>query len=496
MKTWVSLVTAILLVVMGLVVAAPAEEVVGRLTQVEGRVDMLKGGQLPANPAKLQDPVALGDVIRTKSLSKASITFVDNTVITVSPESRIVIEEYMFDPSKGKRSAVLQLFYGTALAVVSKIFKTEQPDFVIKTHTAIMGVRGTEIGVRLSPNDSTFLNFEGLTRVASNFPEISGDLFKKAAKIALSFDKGYVDLGNMQAATVTRGMPPTLPYSITKEDREVFMRQMVVSTLPGGGKGSVCSPTSNTCNPGAASTSQDASSNAAANAANGTGSGTPTVLVVPVIAPPAPAPSAVNLTFSNLVFSNLSGWVNAPGSQPTTATFNINSGPASSFTASLGSGSASFSLPTSITLANTSFLATTTSMPPSYNVYWNNGLQVTYNNNSVPANVTLTGLSGGPLTGTLGLTLNAYNNTNNIPSQTFTIQGTVTFANGTLTYNSLSGTFITVNASGLPSGTVGLPILAAAPVNGAAASLASPQLTRAFLTDARKGYKQVMLVKR
>ncbi len=60
------------------------------------------------------------------------------------------------------------------------------------------------MGIRLSPNDSTFLNFEGLTRVACVFPEISGDLFRKAAKVALSFDKGYVDLHDMQGCTVAR----------------------------------------------------------------------------------------------------------------------------------------------------------------------------------------------------------------------------------------------------------------------------------------------------
>ena len=46
-------------------------EVVGRLTQVEGRVDLLKGGQLPAIPAKVEDGVQPGDVLRTKSQSKA-----------------------------------------------------------------------------------------------------------------------------------------------------------------------------------------------------------------------------------------------------------------------------------------------------------------------------------------------------------------------------------------------------------------------------------------
>ncbi len=38
----------------------------------------------------------------------------DNTVLTISPESRIAIEDYMVDMSKSKRSAVLQLFQGLA----------------------------------------------------------------------------------------------------------------------------------------------------------------------------------------------------------------------------------------------------------------------------------------------------------------------------------------------------------------------------------------------
>ncbi|HEY9073689.1 MAG TPA: FecR family protein [Desulfobaccales bacterium] len=237
MKTCVSLVTAILLVLGGLAGPAPAASV-GRLTQVEGRVDLLKGGKLPAAAAKLGDPVEQGDVLRTKSLSKAQITFVDDTVITVSPESRIAIEEYMFDSSKGKRNAVLQLFQGMALAVVSKIFKVEQPDFILKTNTAVMGVRGTQVGIRLGPNDSTFLNFQGLTRVANIFPEVSGDLFRKAAKVAYSFGKGYVDLTDMQGTTVARGLPPTVPYGLTDEDRQMFMRQLVVNMVSSrGGKG-------------------------------------------------------------------------------------------------------------------------------------------------------------------------------------------------------------------------------------------------------------------
>jgi hypothetical protein len=198
---------------------APAA-VAGHLTQLEGKVDFLKQGKLPVTSAKLNDAVEPGDVLRTKSLSKAQITFVDGSVLTISPGSRIAIEEYIVDAGKGKRNAVLELFSGIALVTVSKIFQSEKPDFVVKTNTAIMGVRGTEVGVRLHPNSSTFLNFSGHTRVSSLLPEV----------------QGMVELMDNQGTTVERGLPPTLPFGVSAEDREQFMRQLatgLTSTLRG-----------------------------------------------------------------------------------------------------------------------------------------------------------------------------------------------------------------------------------------------------------------------
>jgi hypothetical protein len=209
---------------------------VGRFTLVEGRVDLLRDGNLPALVVKVDDAVGSGDIIRTKSLSRAQITFIDNSTLTISPESRIAIEEFTFDAAQNKRSAVLKLFQGLALAVVNKIIKTEEPDFVVKTHTAIVGVRGTEFGVRLSPNSSTILNFMGATQVGNISPEVSR-LFLKAFKVAFSFgwnngSNRWVLLKAMQGTTVGLNVPPTKPFTITREDQMQFMRQL--STNAGG----------------------------------------------------------------------------------------------------------------------------------------------------------------------------------------------------------------------------------------------------------------------
>lgn len=213
-------------------------EGVGRLTELEGRVDLLKGGKLPAVALKVNDTVEPGDVIRTKSLSKAQITFIDNSLLTISQESRIAIEEFKYDPSQEKRHAVLKIFQGLALAVVNKIMKADEPDFVLKTQTAIVGVRGTEIGMRNEPNSSTILNFQGRTQVGNIFPEVSR-LFLKAFKVAYNWSPrgsdaaSWVFLEDMQGTTVGQNQPPTAPFGITPQDQSQFMRQLTTYALSG-----------------------------------------------------------------------------------------------------------------------------------------------------------------------------------------------------------------------------------------------------------------------
>ena len=209
--------------------AAVKAAVVGRLTEVKGRVDLLKGGKLPATPVQLGTQLESGDVLRSKTLSMAQITLIDSSVITMSPQSRLAIDEFVYDAAQQKRQAVIEIFQGLAHVLVTKLFKAKEPDFVVKTHTAVTGVRGTDFGIRLQANNTTILNFSGVTQVANIFPEVGG-LDRKIRHVAFSFgppgSPNSVILKTMQGTSVAFGLPPTLPFTLTSQDRQYFMEQL------------------------------------------------------------------------------------------------------------------------------------------------------------------------------------------------------------------------------------------------------------------------------
>jgi hypothetical protein len=411
----------LIILVFSLLLAWPAgawADVVGHLTQVEGRVEILKGGQLPANVAKAQDGVEPGDVLRTKSLSRAQITFIDNTTVTVSPESRLAVEEYSFDPAKSKRSAVLQLFQGLAHLVVSQVYKVQEPDFLVKTHTGVLGVRGTEVGIRMSPNDTTFLCFKGLVRVANIFPEVSAAPFEKAGKIAAAFGGRSLDLNDKQGSVVARGLPPTLAFTITDEDIQLFMNQLkngLHGRTAGGGPGA---------DTGLAGNLPDAVSPGLINrmaAIMNNLTMPPRVAAAATAGAGAPVNPIETFTFSETFSTGSVSFT--PNAGFTTAVFS----------GSL-SGSRSLVYPGSFIL-NIANLTAATAPPAS--IFPSTGGTGSF---FITANsITVSGLVGGTFSGTMTMTaLASFGST----SATFTLSGPVSIApNGVLTFTP-GGTFV------------------------------------------------------
>lgn len=192
--------------------------VVGRFTLVRGQVDVLKSGKVPGIPAKVQDGVEPGDVIRTKSGAKAQLSMVDASVITLAPESRLAVADYHYDPARGDRRAVLRLFRGLVHTVVNRIIKTEEPDFVLETHTATIGVRGTNWYTLLGPNSTGVYLPGGILSVSSNLPAVAGS----------------IRMPSRHFTQVLQGRPPTLPQPLTPEMLRMLERLMDTGLTDGG----------------------------------------------------------------------------------------------------------------------------------------------------------------------------------------------------------------------------------------------------------------------
>jgi hypothetical protein len=213
---------------LGLSPVSFAAQEIGSISEVTGGVDILKGGKLPAVAAKVGDKISQGDVIRTKSVGKAQIQFKDDSIITIAPDSRVALNEYVYEPEQNKREASIKIFNGLVHTVVNKIFNKEKPDFTVETQTAVIGVRGTDYYTLVGPAVSDIYNNSGITEVRNVFAEVPG----------------LVKLRGREYTQVSKSLPPTLPLPLTSEDINWIKGQMTpkMAAKPSG-SGAVFSQT-------------------------------------------------------------------------------------------------------------------------------------------------------------------------------------------------------------------------------------------------------------
>jgi hypothetical protein len=130
----------VLWLVLGLATQVPAEEV-GNFSRVINEVDQLKQGKEPGFQAKVPNGVENQDGVRTKEQSMAVVQFIDDSNITISPKSKVTIEDYMYDADKGRSKGAIKVVEGVVETVIPSTDKLQQKDIQIFTTTAVAGIR-------------------------------------------------------------------------------------------------------------------------------------------------------------------------------------------------------------------------------------------------------------------------------------------------------------------------------------------------------------------
>lgn len=136
----------LLLAAIGFAGAAAASDI-GLVKVAKGDVRIERNGVKV--PAAVGGAVRLSDVVVTGADGSAGITFTDNSLVSVGPNSVFAIDKYRFDTTTHAGEFEGSLRQGRLAAVSGKMVKQAPESMRIRTPSAIMGVRGTEFVVQV-----------------------------------------------------------------------------------------------------------------------------------------------------------------------------------------------------------------------------------------------------------------------------------------------------------------------------------------------------------
>ena len=130
----------------GVVPPAAWADDIGQLKVANGSIYIERGGQ--RLPAKVGTHVQATDTVVTGADGSACIAFIDNSLLSVGPNSVLAIERYAFNSTTYEGAFESTLRKGTLSVVSGKIAKQSPDAMKVKTPSSILGVRGTEFLVR------------------------------------------------------------------------------------------------------------------------------------------------------------------------------------------------------------------------------------------------------------------------------------------------------------------------------------------------------------
>jgi hypothetical protein len=120
---------------------------IGQVKVAKGSVQVEREGKRV--PAVVGMPIRTADVLVTGAGSSAGVTFSDNSLVSVGPNSVFAIDKYRFDTTTHAGEFEGSLRKGKLAAVSGKMVKQSPESMKIRTPSSVMAVRGTEFVVQV-----------------------------------------------------------------------------------------------------------------------------------------------------------------------------------------------------------------------------------------------------------------------------------------------------------------------------------------------------------
>ncbi len=158
---------------------------------------------------EVDTPVEMRDLIQTLK-GRTDIKFVDDTKVSVTEYSKLIIDEFVYNPEKKTGKLSLKAALGTIRYSSGKIAKNSRQNVKIKSPTASVSVRGTDFTMNVQEDGaSSFILLPSTDEAGKSY----------VGSIDVSTLGGTVTLSQAyEATTVTTAIAPPTPPQVIQQD--------------------------------------------------------------------------------------------------------------------------------------------------------------------------------------------------------------------------------------------------------------------------------------
>lgn len=185
---------------------------VGKVTEQTGPTEIVRNKK--SIPSAVNTGVEMNDTIVTAK-AKAKLTFEDNTTVNITEQSKLVVDDFVYDPKKGSGKLAMKVVMGTARYASGQIAKNNPQQVAVNTPTATVAVRGTDFSMTVDELGRSLIML---------LP--SCDENKKTCvtgAISVKNDAGEVFMNEPYQTTVVASLstPPTTPVIVNIDQANI-----------------------------------------------------------------------------------------------------------------------------------------------------------------------------------------------------------------------------------------------------------------------------------
>ena len=116
---------------------------IGEISELRGNGEIQRLNSEESLTAEIASDIFSFDDVRTGQ-GRLAIKFLDDSVVKLTEHSKLIIDEYIFDPDPSKSKMALNMASGTARFITGAFGKIDKENITIRTPSAKIGIRGTD----------------------------------------------------------------------------------------------------------------------------------------------------------------------------------------------------------------------------------------------------------------------------------------------------------------------------------------------------------------